>query len=310
MMHSGKVLVEKNGFKVIDCKACGFKHLDPIPSEEEMDDFYKNKYFYLIEKSERAPEIKRLMKNDTSAKTERTWLEKTLYSDVNFHLCNNLSKNQRSVCDIGCGTGDFLQYITTHGWTGIGVEPNQNGAESSLASGRLKIFHLTLDEFITSKTEYHHKFDAITLMNVLEHVPNPKKILEQVKDLLNPHHGVICIRVPNDFNVLQDFARKKVSSGAWWVAIPDHINYFSKDSLSSLFSSVGFKTISATTDFPMEQFLLMGENYVDNLGVGEVCHKKRKSFELGISDEVRRGIYDSYAGLGIGRTCLVFGKPK
>lgn len=308
-MHNGKVLVEKNGFKVIECNVCGFKHLDPIPSEEEMDNFYKNKYFSLIEKSERAPEIKRLIKNNSIAESERTWLERTLYSDVNFHLCNHLPKNQRSICDIGCGTGDFLQYMTLHGWKGVGVEPNQNNTESPSAICP-KIFHLTLEEFIRSKTQYHQKFDAITLMNVLEHVPNPKKILEHVKILLHPENGMICIRVPNDFNVLQDLASKKISSNAWWVAIPDHINYFSKDSLSGLLSSVGFETVSATTDFPMEQFLLMGENYINNPGIGDMCHTKRMSFELGISDEVRRGIYDSYARMGIGRTCLVFGKLK
>lgn len=308
-MHNGKVLIEKDGFSVIDCEVCGFKHLDPIPSEEEMDDFYKNKYFTLIEKSERAPEIKRLTQNNSSAKAERTWLEKTLYSDVNFHLCNHISKQPRLICDIGCGTGDFLQYMTAHGWAGIGVEPNKKDSESSSVSG-LKIFHLTLEEFITSKPEYHKKFDVITLMNVLEHVPNPKKILEMVKILLNPQEGVICIRVPNDFNVLQKFAQKTITLDAWWVAIPDHINYFSKDSLSRLLFSVGFKMISETTDFPMEQFLLMGENYINNPCIGEMCHNKRKSFEMSISDEVRRGIYDSYARLGIGRTCLVFGKLK
>ena len=50
------------------------------------------------------------------------------------------------------------------------------------------------------------------------------------KELLSPG-GIICIQVPNDFNQLQLLALKKVTKKEWWVAIPDHINYFDFQSL-------------------------------------------------------------------------------
>ena len=40
-MHKGKVIAEKEEFKVIDCEVCRFKHLDPIPTEDEITEFYK-----------------------------------------------------------------------------------------------------------------------------------------------------------------------------------------------------------------------------------------------------------------------------
>jgi len=44
-MHKGKVAVEKGKYKVIDCEMCGFKHLDPIPSKEEIKEFYERQYY-------------------------------------------------------------------------------------------------------------------------------------------------------------------------------------------------------------------------------------------------------------------------
>ena len=69
-----------------------------------------------------------------------------------------------------------------------------------------------------------------------------------------------------------------------------------------------FKIILSTTDFPMELFLLMGEDYIENNKIGSICHQKRMKFELSISDEIRKDIYNSLASLGIGRSCIVYAK--
>ena len=41
-MHKGKVIAKKGKYKIIDCEICGFKHLDPIPSKEEVEEHIKN----------------------------------------------------------------------------------------------------------------------------------------------------------------------------------------------------------------------------------------------------------------------------
>jgi len=309
-MHKGKIEAKKDKYKIIDCEICGFKHLYPVPSEKILNNFYQREYVSYIKKSMRAPEMKRiLISNKEEKEKELKWLNSTLYKDIYYFLTKFTSKNSKTLCDIGCGTGDFLKYMRNKKWKVIGIEPSKECVE---ITKRLKlcVYCGTLEDFLIKKPNYKNSFDVVTMLKVLEHVNNPIKTIKQAKDLLKPKIGIICIRVPNDFNELQMYANKKVNKKLWWVAIPDHINYFNYQSLKKLLDSYNFEILYYTTDFPMEFFLLFGENYVDNLEIGSICHKKRINFELSISDDLRREIYHNFAKIGIGRNILIFGRRK
>lgn len=118
------------------------------------------------------------------------------------------------------------------------------------------------------------------------------------------------MKVPNDFSEIQLAAHKQLGKEAWWTAIPDHINYFDFQSLHSLLERMGVEVIYSQGDFPMELFLLMGDDYVGNPEVGSRCHQRRVRFEMAIPDELRRRIYRALAEVGVGRDCLVFGRLR
>ena len=306
-MHKGKVITEIKGYTVIDCETCGFKHLDPIPTDVELEEFYKRKYFRLIKMGGRNPKIRRLIGEADEAHSEREWLEKTLYTDINAILEDSVMQIGRSICDVGCGTGDFLKFMQKQGWDCTGIEPSEEGACRATDS-RVTIHNCPLETFVSTYPKYSNSFDVVSLLNVLEHVPSPRAILGQVKDLLNPEWGIIVICVPNDFTTIQQIAQAKLVKEPWWVAVPDHINYFSIESLQQVLASMGFEIIYTTVDFPMEVFLLMGEDYIGNPSVGSSCHQKRKSFELSLPGDARRKLYHHLAEVGIGRTCIIFAK--
>ncbi len=308
-MHNGKVIAEKGKHKVIDCEICRFRHLDPIPSSEDLSDFYKKKYFNLVKMGGRAPEIRRQITGGEEAKFELEWLKNTLYNEILHIFEEHVDKRPKYLLDVGSGTGEFLKYMKNAGWNVTGIEPTENH-EEAVASSELPIYNTTLEEFIDIHSDYKHKFDAITLLNVLEHVPNPIDFLQHTKELLKPNTGIICIRVPNDFNELQTYAGKKLNKNLWWVAIPDHINYFNIKSLQKLVKSLDFEVLSTSTDFPMELFLLMGEDYIENPAIGSQCHKKRVNFELSIPYTLRRKISKNMAKIGLGRDCMVFARIK
>jgi hypothetical protein len=112
--------------------------------------------------------------------------------------------------------------------------------------------------------------------------------------------------VPNDFNALQLAARDALEKHDWWVAPPFHINYFSFDSLEGLLRSAGFDPLKRDTTFPMEWFLLMGEDYVGNDELGRSAHARRMLLESHLESQgLRRPFHDLLAARGVGREVIV-----
>src|SRR5688572_13649279 len=87
----------------------GFKHLDPIPSNESIDEFYKTEYYELLRKGGRAPELQRLTKANAEADRERNWLHSTLYDDVLDVLRTKAPAGP--VLDVGCGPGELVEFL-------------------------------------------------------------------------------------------------------------------------------------------------------------------------------------------------------
>ena len=294
-------------YKVIQDPIYGYRRLDPVPENKELVKFYQRQYYELVRKGGRFPELRRLMTGGEEAEHERTWLRTTFYTDI-FSVLSQYVTGKR-ILDIGCGNGEFIYFLKENGFETVGIEPSAEAVELAKSRG-LIAYNFTLEDFIEYyKSNSINAFDAITLLNVLEHVPDPVHIIEITKKILNSG-GIICIRVPNDFSELQLSAQKQLNKDPWWIAIPDHVNYFNFETLFDFLEKLGFEIIYSQSDFPMELFLLMGDDYVDNPDVGSKCHLKRVSFEIAISGKLRRHIYKKLAEAGIGRDCLVFGRLR
>jgi len=302
----GEILFTTEKYQIINCNICGFNHLNPIPSKKEIDEFYQKKYFLEIKNGRTAASMQRLI-DQKKVDEELAWLKSTLYCDIKSLFCRYLPEGSRNFCEIGCGSGHFLRYMIENGWIGIGIEPSENTFCQTKLD--IKIFNNTLESFLTENPDAKNSFDAVAVANVLEHVIDPTEMLNGIKSLLNPN-GIAYIRVPNDFSMLQLSANESSPIKNWWVAIPDHINYFTMESLEKFLIRNDFEILHKTTDFPMELFLLMGDNYVGNAEVGGICHKKRIQFDRSLSADSRMAIYSKFALQGIGRSCIFFVKQK
>lgn len=299
--------MDSEKYRIIQDPVYGYRRLDPVPDEEELTRFYQSQYYDLIRKGGRAAELRRLMAGGEEAERELAWLRATLYSDVCYVL-NQYAPGKR-VLDVGCGTGHLLSYLKDNGFDTVGVEPSAD-AVAVVESRDITVYNSSLEEFVENYgSSGLGAFDAVTLLNVLEHVPNPAHIIEIIKVILNPE-GIICARVPNDFSEIQLAAQRQLNKEAWWIAIPDHINYFDLQSLYSLLERLNFEVIHSQGDFPMELFLLMGDDYVGNPEVGNRCHQRRVRFEMAIPEKLRRRIYWALAKVGVGRDYLVFGRLR
>lgn len=294
--HYGKVIDSKNGFDVIECEKCGFKHLIPIPTQEEMASYYKTEFV------KKRPELIDKIKEDLE------WWKMVYAEKYNFFE-RYLSKKDRRLLDVGCGLGYFLKVGKDRGWEVIGIEPSDQSVRHACGHG-LEILNATLND---EKVKQLGKFNVVHMHEVLEHLFDPIEALSICYDLLVPG-GSLCLVVPNDYNILQNMLRDKMGFKPWWVAPPEHINYFDGDSLQRLVQTKGFEIILKTTTFPMEIFLLMGQNYVGNNQLGRECHFRRKNFELNLQkgglQEFKVKLYKMFADEGIGREIMLIARKK
>jgi SAM-dependent methyltransferase len=279
-----------------------YLRLDPLPSEQEILDFYRNEYFDLIEAGGRAPELRRAMQGGEEAKRELEWLENNLWTDIREHAIKLSGKAELSLLDFGCGLGDFAEYWSRTTGKAEGIEPSKEAADLSRKRG-LQV-HDSLQELQSSPGR---SYDVITLLNVVEHLANPAAILTQLKSLLSKD-GLLVIRVPNDFSTIQEAAQRKLNCEPWWICTPDHLNYFNFASLKRFLQLLEFQVVEEIGEFPMEAFLLFGEVYVGNPQVGAACHSKRRFFESALPAEVRQKLYQALGNAGFGRNCLTFAR--
>jgi SAM-dependent methyltransferase len=295
--HRGRPLDAKDGFQVIDCVACLFRHVVPIPTRGELERVYRDEYYA----REKPLYLER-------ARADLAWWN--LVHDERYEtLERHLEPERRRILDVGSGPGFFLQRGRERGWQVQGLEPAAQAAAHARALG-LPIVEAFLDEAVARSLGC---FDAVHLAEVLEHLCDPRAFLELVRDLLFPR-GLVSISVPNDYNPFQLALREALGFAPWWVAPPHHLNYFDFDALARLLERTGFEVIERESSFPIDLFLLMGDDYVGRDEVGRACHARRMAFEQNLAaagrGELKRELYRRLAELGLGRTCVVTARRR
>jgi SAM-dependent methyltransferase len=146
-------------------------------------------------------------------------------------LSNRIGRTGKML-DVGAATGYFVEIASKEGWDAEGIELSKAAVQAGLGKGR-KLSCGTIDEM-----PGENRFDALTFLDVLEHVPDPKATLKSAFRLLAPG-GAVLVNVP-DFGSI--FARLM---GKKWHSIipPEHLWYFTRKSLGMILESIGFEHI-------------------------------------------------------------------
>ena len=106
---------------------------------------------------------------------------------VNFIEERSLLKGKK-ILDVGCGGGILAEAMGQLGGevTGIDASPNTIGvakAHSKSVNSGVVYKQKTIEEFITTNPD--EKFDVITCLEMLEHVPSPLRVIQSCSSLLN-----------------------------------------------------------------------------------------------------------------------------
>lgn len=135
------------------------------------------------------------------------------------------------ILEIGSHEGLFLKILKDKGFIVLGIEPNKYAVDFAASLG-VKTAKGLFEEAIKNVNE---KFDAIFLFHTLEHMENAEDNIKKIKLLLNPN-GLIFIEVPN----IESFRSKKYGED-WEYVYPEHLHYFSTESLKEILERNGFK---------------------------------------------------------------------
>lgn len=276
----------------------GFRQVDPSPSEEEITHFYAQEFY-----SQKYGAF-----NNSSLEVQEA--DKAFHDAHRQDICDSIetvsgrSLSGQTLLDVGCGWGQALEYFASKGMTCRGFDPapeavdyvRSRGIECVVAGmGSMDVFR-------------GERFDVVTLMNVLEHLSDPVRVMEEIRGKVLKPGGLLVIEVPNDFNDLQVAGQQLHQLPEWWVSPPAHLNYFSGETLSRLLRGTGFQVRLLEASFPLEMFLLFGEKYVGDPVLGRQCHERRVAFEMNLRrlgfGRTLRSLYTALAERNLGRQVL------
>lgn len=113
--------------------------------------------------------------------------------DFRFALFLSEPLEKGRVLDVGCGDGGFLFLARSAGWASVGFDYDSRMTAAARAKGE-KAVSDDFDHFIS--TLKPGEFDAMTLFDVLEHTPEPARLLESIKPALRAG-GHLAITLPN-----------------------------------------------------------------------------------------------------------------
>ncbi|MBT3730392.1 class I SAM-dependent methyltransferase [archaeon] len=118
-------------------------------------------------------------------------MKKEVYCESKFSKVSKVIKKNSKVLDIGCSNGELQDFIPSCKYYGIDINNSVGNREMNFKQVNLNINNIPFKE----------EFDYILLLDVLEHLADPSKTLQDVKSKLS-EKGITIINLPNDYHIL------------------------------------------------------------------------------------------------------------
>ena len=151
------------------------------------------------------------------------------------HFIEFASLEGKKIIEVGCGRGEFLGMLSDFPVEGYGTEHKKDLVQIAKEAG------LRVDEDFPESEDHIFKngpFDAFMSFNFLEHQPHPRTYLKAIYNNLGDE-GYGLITVPSFEYIMEQ--------NSFYEIIPDHIAYYSFESLTHLLNICGFEVLEKET---------------------------------------------------------------
>jgi 2-polyprenyl-3-methyl-5-hydroxy-6-metoxy-1,4-benzoquinol methylase len=198
---------------LLKCNNCGFRFAQKIPTVAELIAHY-NQYG----------------RNDYLSPVTIKRYHEILDQFEPYRKTNKL-------IDVGCGIGYFLEEAKKRGWEVYGTEYTDEAITICRSKG------ITMHQGALNPTDYSAgEFDVVTSFEVIEHINNPVEEMQHFHRLLR-QGGAAYITTPN-FDALERYVLKERYNV---ISYPEHLSYYTKNTLTRLMISQGFLPIETKT---------------------------------------------------------------
>lgn len=193
--------------RIVKCNNCNLVYVNPLEDALSLFKGYKEVVDYEYLKMERYRKI--LLTNHLRTVEE--------------------FKKPGKLLDVGCFTGFFLELAQEQGWETWGIEPSIWAKIQAKKRG-IRIIGEDIGNIGLKKSF----FDTVTLWDVIEHLPYPKKTLKNIRSCLK-NKGVLAIGTPN----IESFVAK-ILKGKFPFLGRMHLMLYSPKTLKRLLQQSGF----------------------------------------------------------------------
>jgi len=211
-----KLVTREGEWCVLECAACGFVFVVPLPDDEYLKAHYQQ---YL------------------PADEEKISRWRTLMVEISQRSLQAIEKNGRppsegKLLDVGCGYGFFLEKAREQGWHVHGVDPCEHARNYATKNG------LEVDLGVLLEQRYSDSsFDVVTMFYVLEHLREPLSYLKEANRILKPG-GLLLVRVPHTTPIVKLLKAFRIRNRLY--DTPSHLSDFSPKTLSLTLRKAGF----------------------------------------------------------------------
>jgi 2-polyprenyl-3-methyl-5-hydroxy-6-metoxy-1,4-benzoquinol methylase len=210
-LHKSKVIAKQNDIRfncyntkkrIVQCSKCELVQLIPQWSDKELDKIYTT--------YNQKPDF---IGQKNISKRISKWIKKYLVK-----VGQNL--------EVGCGNGDTVKYFKTKMYNIMGIDKDKSVEKCYEGIYNYDIYDKKFD-----KDLYHAKFYFIYGLHILEHMKNPIKFIERLKELLFSE-GTILLEFPNLEDPLLTIYKSKEFEKFYYR--PDHHFFYTPKTIMDL----------------------------------------------------------------------------
>jgi SAM-dependent methyltransferase len=190
------------------CRECGTVQQPSLPSADGLEDLYRemDDTGYLAEEAGR--------------RATANWLLDAV----------ERRRQPARMLEIGCGHGLLLDEARRRGWETRGLELSSASAAHARDVLGLDVRETPLE---TLGADERGRWDAVLLIDVLEHLDDPVDALRRCRELLAPG-GVLCVVTPDPSS-----PTARAAGARWWGYLPAHTYLIPRRTLRELMSGSG-----------------------------------------------------------------------